>query len=393
MVPSPSDTDAALRAAVDGDLRLLKELASKVDLRAVKDGNGKNVLHFAAGKGHLECCKFLVQEHGIDVNSLSAEGETPTLLAVFSGSVPVLKYILDCGGDPAMATSRGSTPLHEAAELGHCEAARLLLSKGVPVDPLNHRGTPLHLAVAKGQDGTAKVLPEHGADAGADVNFKSPSGPSALMMAVDDQLTDIVKFLLDVGADPNIADHHGRIPIMYAAGSGHRELVEILFPRTKPIPSVPNWSVDGIIGTVKYVPINAQDAVSAKEHIADAKSQGKEEFAKGEYLAAIYYYGLAMEEDPLDATLFANRSLCWLQMNEGDLALEDAQQCKVLRPNWSKAWYREGKALSLLKNYEGAADAFMEALKLDSESVEVKTALREALEAMKIEARSEEQKP
>lgn len=47
---------------------------------------------------------------------------------------------------------------------GHCEAVRLLLSKGVPVDPLNHRGTPLHLAVAKGQDETAKVLLEHGAD-------------------------------------------------------------------------------------------------------------------------------------------------------------------------------------------------------------------------------------
>ncbi|GJM95247.1 hypothetical protein PR202_ga11959 [Eleusine coracana subsp. coracana] len=56
-----------------------------------------------------------------------------------------------------------------------------------------------------------------------------------------------------------------------------------------------------------------------------------------------------MEEGPLDATLFSNRSLCWLWKNEGDLALEDARQCKMMRPNWSKAWYREGAALSLLK--------------------------------------------
>jgi hypothetical protein len=29
-----------------------------------------------------------------------------------------------------------------------------------------------------------------------------------------------------------------------------------------------------------------------EEYIADAKSQGKEAFAMGEYLAAIYFYGM-----------------------------------------------------------------------------------------------------
>jgi ankyrin repeat protein len=39
------------------------------------------------------------------------------------------------------------------------------------------------------------------------VNFKSSSGPSALMLAVGDCLPDITKYLLEVGADPNIPDH------------------------------------------------------------------------------------------------------------------------------------------------------------------------------------------
>jgi ankyrin repeat protein len=47
---------------------------------------------------------------------------------------------------------------------GHCKAVRLLLSKGVPVDPLDHRGTPLHMAAVKDQDQTMKILLEHGAD-------------------------------------------------------------------------------------------------------------------------------------------------------------------------------------------------------------------------------------
>jgi ankyrin repeat protein len=47
---------------------------------------------------------------------------------------------------------------------GHHDAVRLLLSKGVPVDPINKRGTPLHLAAAMDHDKVVKILLEHGAD-------------------------------------------------------------------------------------------------------------------------------------------------------------------------------------------------------------------------------------
>ena len=47
---------------------------------------------------------------------------------------------------------------------GHFEAVRLLLSKGVDVDPINYIGTPLHLAASKDQDQAVKILLEHGAD-------------------------------------------------------------------------------------------------------------------------------------------------------------------------------------------------------------------------------------
>jgi hypothetical protein len=45
---------------------------------------------------------------------------------------------------------------------------------------------------------------------------------------------------------------------MLAAAREHHELVEIQFPWTKPIPSVPDWSVDGIIGTMKYLHFEPQ---------------------------------------------------------------------------------------------------------------------------------------
>ncbi|CAL4905379.1 unnamed protein product [Urochloa decumbens] len=423
---APVLSDAAIQAARDGNLRLLKGVATGLDLRGLKCPKGRTLLHLAAAEGRLDVCKFLVEASGLHVNATSAEGETPVLLAAEAegkgnnGTRGLLRYLLDRGGDSAMPDARGSTPLHNAAEYGNCKAVKLLLFKGVPVDPLSHRGTPLHLAAGYGHGQAVKILLEHGADpnrvvnhvnsplmaachahslecmkllvkAGADVNFRSLSGPAVLFLAVDDGLTEIVNFLLDVGADPNIHDEDGKSPIMLAAAQEHRELVEIQFPRTKPIPSMLDWSVDGIIRTMKYPHLVPRELV--EEKIADAKTQGKEAFAKGDYLAAMYFYGLAMEKNPLDATLFANRSLCWLRLKEGEKALSDARHCKTLNPSWEKAWYREGAALSLLKNYKGAADAFKGALKIDPTNNEIKKAMREAMESLKSAARSGEQNP
>jgi ankyrin repeat protein len=40
----------------------------------------------------------------------------------------------------------------------------MLLSRGIPVDPFNHNGTPLLLAAKMGQAQPVKILLEHGAD-------------------------------------------------------------------------------------------------------------------------------------------------------------------------------------------------------------------------------------
>jgi hypothetical protein len=57
----------------------------------------------------------------------------------------------------------------------------------------------------------------------------------------------------------------------------------------------------------------------------------------------------AIDLDPNDATLFSNRSFCCLRMGDGKKALLDALECRKLRPDWLKAFYRHGAALMLLK--------------------------------------------
>ncbi|KAM0872590.1 hypothetical protein ACQ4PT_038612 [Festuca glaucescens] len=371
-------SEIALKAALDGNRSLLKKMASKVDLRGAKDAKGSTVLHCAAFGGCLESCRFLVEEYGIDVNAVSKTGGTPMSYAAKEGNVQVMRYLLDRGGDPAMPDERGSTPLHSAALGGHCEAVRLLLSKGVPVDPVDHRGAPLHLAASKDHVEVVKVLLEHAADINRVVNHIV----SPLLIALCGKSLKCIKLLIEAGADPNIPDQQGLIPIEQAAVRRRRELVEVLFPWTKPISCLPDWSVNGIIRTVNYWRINPlQAAVSVEERTAYWKSRGKEAFARGDYLTAIACYDKVLDINPSDTPMHANKSLCWLRMRHGGLALEDARKCKMIRPRWSKAWYREGAALSFMKDYDGAADAFWEALQLDPKSEEIREALRKAEKA------------
>ncbi|KAF0897455.1 hypothetical protein E2562_037354 [Oryza meyeriana var. granulata] len=68
-----------------------------------------------------------------------------------------------------------------------------------------------------------------------------------------------------------------------------------------------------------------------------------------DYAGAAIFYTEAIKLDPADATLYSNRSLCHLRSGRAQEALEDANACTRLRPEWTKGYYRKGSALMLLK--------------------------------------------
>ena len=59
--------------------------------------------------------------------------------------------------------------------------------------------------------------------------------------------------------------------------------------------------------------------------------------------------GQCLDLDPGNGTVLANRSLCWMRLGQSEKALADAREARKLRPDWSKACYREGSALRLLE--------------------------------------------
>ncbi|XP_010278142.1 PREDICTED: uncharacterized protein LOC104612428 [Nelumbo nucifera] len=430
-----------LNAARTGNLDLFKKLAAQLDkghglaktVASVKDANKRGAIHFAAREGKTEICKYLLEELKLDVDTKDEDGETPLLHAARQGHTAIAKYLVEHGADPSISSDLGATALHQAAGTGNIELLRLLLSKGVDINSQSDAGTPLIWAAGHGQQDSVKVLLEHHADpnaetddgitpllssvaagslsclelliqGGANANI-SAGGATPMHIAADNGSPYIINCLLKAGADPNVTDEDGLKPIQVAAARGNRGAVEILFPFTSPIQTIPDWNVDRIIeymqsegnkeqgeaGSSRKVDVpndpNLQKKVipevshEAKKKALEAKSRGDDAFKRKDYLMAVDAYTQAIDLDPTDATLLSNRSLCWIRLGQADHALVDAKACRGLRPDWPKACYREGAALRLLQRFDEAANAFYEGVKLDPENKELVNAFREAVEA------------
>src|SRR5207244_792011 len=67
--------------------------------------------------------------------------------------------------------------LHEAALEGAVESAKLLLSRGIPVDSQDSGGrTPLHVAAISGKVAVVKLLLDHHADINHHANINAQAG-------------------------------------------------------------------------------------------------------------------------------------------------------------------------------------------------------------------------
>ena len=123
-----------------------------------------------------------------------------------------------------MGTGGWNTPLVGAADRGHIDIVKLLLSKGAHVNKMGTEGlTALAAASEGGHIGIVKLLLAKGAD----INKGDLEGwGTALATAAKEGHTGIVKLLLQKGADGTIKNKRGETAYDLAANKEIRKLIE-----------------------------------------------------------------------------------------------------------------------------------------------------------------------
>jgi stress-induced-phosphoprotein 1 len=68
------------------------------------------------------------------------------------------------------------------------------------------------------------------------------------------------------------------------------------------------------------------------------KDKGNDAFRAKSFETAIEFYTEAIKENPQDHTIFGNRAAAHHNLRNWDSAMEDAESCISIKPDWGKGY-------------------------------------------------------
>jgi ankyrin repeat protein len=193
----PADPNAALlRAAAEGDADAVAvALRSGAEIEA-RDQHGRTPLLLASTYDHVPVAEVLVAL-GADPDALDDRHDTPWLVTGVTGSVAMLEALLPANPDLTVRNRFGGLSPIPASERGHVDYVRRVVQTDVDLDHVNDLGwTALLEAIILGDGGPA----HH----------------------------EVIRILLEAGADPGIPDANGITPLQHAERLGHAEIAALL---------------------------------------------------------------------------------------------------------------------------------------------------------------------
>ncbi|KAJ3351765.1 hypothetical protein HDU83_008667 [Entophlyctis luteolus] len=131
---------------------------------------------------------------------------------------------------------------------------------------------------------------------------------------------------------------------------------------------------------------------SKMEQSEELKRKGNSLFSEGNLEQALEAYKEAIKLDSSNSAAFSNASLTLLKLGKANEALDMAERCIMLRPEWVKGYYRKGNALLSLEKYSEAVFSFQTGLKISPDDSELKQAYMDAAKAANIIPNSTESK-
>jgi uncharacterized protein len=194
---------------------------------------GLTALLYAARSGCYECVEAMIGA-GADVNYPTPEGVTPLMIALDNDHNEVAKLLVDRDAKADLWDWWGRTPLYIAIDRREAVIAPLrtgiatIGNRPAPV-PTHAPGHPpvsnmemIQVLLAAGVDVNPQLnmhRPSRGGNSGRFVEEFYNTGCTPLLRATIANDVELVRILLDKGADPNISGM-GLTPFLIAAGVG-----------------------------------------------------------------------------------------------------------------------------------------------------------------------------
>jgi ankyrin repeat protein len=240
---------AGLAVAAPSNLRLVDAVAERnwplvptllkegVDANAAR-ADGSTALLWAAHWDNREAIDLLLRA-GAKVNAADDHGVTPLARACENGSESAVTRLLEAGANPNTAQTNGLTPLMIAARTGDVRILNALLARGANVNAETARthDTALMWAIAEKHREVVRAL----VDKGADVHPRPQQAFSPLMGAAKNGDIETAKILVAAGARANDTGADGTYPLPYAIISGQATFAHFLLE----LGADPNGTVGG----------------------------------------------------------------------------------------------------------------------------------------------------